>query len=323
MARPSRELPTDHAARMRRARASLDGLSVGDAFGERFFVDLDIARSRIAARTLPRPTWDTTDDTELAYAIVQVLDRFGCIDQNALADRFADRYQADPARGYGGTVHSILRAIGEGMPWHVVSREPFDGMGSMGNGAAARAAPIGAYFADDFDAVVREAHASAEVTHSHLEGQAGAIATAVAAATVWRMRKAPSRQTLFDTVLHYVPEGETSRAIAEAAKLAPTTSIDFAARKLGNGSRTLAVDTVPFALFCAGRHLGDYVSALWSTVSALGDRDTTCAIVGSIIALCAPIPSAWLLSREPLGDRVPDSYHLTLATGRSVPPPDD
>lgn len=31
------ELPDDHADRLARARLSLEGLSVGDAFGERFF----------------------------------------------------------------------------------------------------------------------------------------------------------------------------------------------------------------------------------------------------------------------------------------------
>jgi hypothetical protein len=31
----------DHSNRLQRARASLEGLSTGDAFGERFFGDLD------------------------------------------------------------------------------------------------------------------------------------------------------------------------------------------------------------------------------------------------------------------------------------------
>ena len=43
--------------------------------------------------------------------------------------------------------------------------------------------------------------------------------------------------------------------------------------------------------------------ALWSTGAGMGDRDTTCAIVGGIVALSAgrePIPRAWLSAREPL-----------------------
>ena len=72
---------------------------------------------------------------------------------------------------------------------------------------------------------------------------------------------------------------------------------------LGTGSKVTAADTVPFSLWCAARHLGDYEEALWTTVSGLGDRDTTCAIVGGIVALsCDPtvIPAAWFAAREPL-----------------------
>lgn len=42
---------------------------------------------------------------------------------------------------------------------------------------------------------------------------------------------------------------------------------------------------------------------MWTTVSGLGDRDTTCAIVGGILALrsgAGPIPRDWLAAREPL-----------------------
>jgi len=60
---------------------------------------------------------------------------------------------------------------------------------------------------------------------------------------------------------------------------------------------------VPFSLWCAARHLDDFTEAMWTTVSGLGDRDTTCAIVGGIVA-CAVgeegIPKAWQSAREPL-----------------------
>ena len=71
---------------------------------------------------------------------------------------------------------------------------------------------------------------------------------------------------------------------------------------LGCGRRTSAHDTVPFTLWAAARHLGDYETAFWSTVQAGGDMDTTCAIVGGIVAAGpggAP-PRAWLDGAEPL-----------------------
>jgi hypothetical protein len=39
---------------------------------------------------------------------------------------------------------------------------------------------------------------------------------------------------------------------------------------------------------------------MWTAVAGLGDRDTTCAIAGGIVALRAPVPAAWLEAREPL-----------------------
>ena len=69
---------------------------------------------------------------------------------------------------------------------------------------------------------------------------------------------------------------------------------------LGNGTGVSCQDTVPFCLWCAGTHLDSYEEALWLTVAGLGDRDTTCAIVGGIVALRSEIPTAWLAAREPL-----------------------
>jgi hypothetical protein len=42
---------------------------------------------------------------------------------------------------------------------------------------------------------------------------------------------------------------------------------------------------------------------LWNTVAGLGDRDTTCAIVGGIVSLVegVTIPPRWMAAREGLG----------------------
>jgi ADP-ribosylglycohydrolase len=184
-------------------------------------------------------------------------------------------------------------------------------MGSMGNGGAMRVAPLGAYWADDEDAVVREARASAEVTHAHPEGQAGAIAVAVAAAWACRRgagRVSGPRRELLEVALAATPQGETRRGLEHALALPSELSPQTAASLLGSGLQVTSPDTVPFSLWCAARHLDDYEEALWATVSGLGDRDTTCAIVGGVVALATgrdSIPAAWLQAREP----------LTLASG--------
>jgi ADP-ribosylglycohydrolase len=278
---------------------------VGDALGEQFFYQEDV-EGLIASRSVPESPWRYTDDTTMAISIFETLSDFGRIDCDALARRFAERYWEEPTRGYGATAHRILQQIAQGIPWQTASGSAFGGEGSMGNGGAMRVGPVGGYFADDLDAVVENARASAVVTHAHPDGQAGAIAVAVAVARAWQMGDdAPTDRgrDLIDTAIRHAPDGPTRDGLRRAAELSPDVSVPTAAARLGSGNMVIASDTVPFALWCAARHLDSYEDALWATVSGLGDIDTTCAIVGSIVAMATGrqgIPQAWIEAREPL-----------------------
>lgn len=285
-------------ANRERARASLEGLSVGDAFGERFVGPGVEVMPKILARIVPSAPWPWTDDTAMALSIVEVLTTHGRIDQDALALAFARRFRAAPDRGYGVGAFELLTAIAEGTPWRQVHRSLFRGMGSFGNGAAMRAAPLGAYFADDLPRLVHEAVLASEVTHAHREGIAGGVAVAVATALVWRDEgRGPA--FLKDVAAH-VAKGETRDGILEAAALPASASLVEAAVALGNGNGVTAPDTVPLCLWVVSKH-AHYEEAMWTTVSALGDRDTTCAIVGGILAVGdVEIPSDWRAYREAL-----------------------
>lgn len=287
--------------RLALAQRSLDGLSVGDAFGEQFFGQPRAVLERIAGRVVPGGQWPYTDDTELALGIVEVLAERGAVDRDALATVFARRYRANRHRGYGATAHTILEALGDGVPWQVVSRQVFGGEGSQGNGAAMRAAPVGASFFDDEARVIDEARKSAEITHAHPDGQAGAIAVALAAAFVTRNAEAPDGAAMLSWVCERVPRGPTRTGL-ESARALPLDAPLFRAMALGTGQSVISSDTVPFSLYCAARCLTDFEAAMWTTVEGLGDRDTTCAIVGGIVAMNprAVIPPAWLEAREPL-----------------------
>ena len=296
--------PDDHDARIERARLSLDGLSVGDAFGERFFAPAKQVIALIQDRTMPRPPWTYTDDTEMAIGVVEVLDRNGGIDADDLAKTFADRYRMNPERGYGAAAHEVLQQIGSGVNWRVAAPSLFRGEGSKGNGASMRVAPVGGYFADDLDRVVDQARASAAVTHAHPDAQAGAIAIAVAAAWATTHRidpRAARGRAMIQFVLDRTPAGPTHDGIERALALPELTSPAIAAAALGTGVNVTSSDTVPWTIWCAARHLDDFAECMWTTVSGMGDRDTTCAIAGGIVALAAgrqSIPPAWLAARE-------------------------
>ena len=94
--------------RLTRAINSLHGLSCGDAFGERFFLHPEVARSLIAQRAVPSPPWRYTDDTAMAIAMTGILEEHGEIRQEPLAESFGRNFLADPQRGYGAAMHSLL-----------------------------------------------------------------------------------------------------------------------------------------------------------------------------------------------------------------------
>ena len=290
--------------RLNRAFNSLQGLSVGDAFGEKFFLHPDVAENIIAVRAIPALPWYYTDDTQMALSIYWSLREYGEINRDATAKSFARRY--DEERGYGAGMQRLLLSIRNGGKWQDLSCNSFNGQGSYGNGAAMRVAPLGAFFADDLDLVVEQALKSAEVTHAHPEAIAGCIAVAVAAAFSCKLKelnKLPNKTEFLDLILPLIPESEVASKINQARDLQDDISVNSAAAILGNGTKVSAQDTVPFALWCAAQHLDNYQEALWLTVSGLGDRDTTCAIAGGIIALSAgveSIPDAWLEAREVL-----------------------
>lgn len=292
-----------HTKRLQQAAQSLEGLSCGDAFGERFFLPDAVATSLIQQRALPAPPWFFTDDTVMALSILETLAQHREINQDYLAKSFAERY--DSGRGYGPAMHKLLGAIRrDDQAWRIEPAALFGGEGSYGNGSAMRVAPLGAYFADDLQKVIEQAHLSSVPTHTHKETVAGAIAMALAAGRACGMKESgrpANGQELLEHVYQHTPESYVRKGIRKAIDLRPDLSIETVVARLGNGSAVTAPDTVPFALWCAAHHLSNYEEALWTAVSGLGDRDTTCAVVGGIVVMYTGIdgiPAQWLEHRE-------------------------
>jgi len=290
------------------AVASLRGLAVGDAIGSCFFVPSNL--DALCARRLPPNPWYWTDDTEMACSVFAVLDRYERIDQDALAASFAAYHNFD--RGYGPGVNRMLRLIRqEGADWRTLVAEAWDGRGSWGNGAAMRVAPLGAYYGVSAQAgtldvarVVAEATASAEVTHTHPEGVAGAVAVGVAAALVAARGELEGAELLRE-VAEWTPAGLVRDGIGNAIRLLTLDDPRSASATLGNGREVSAQDTVPFCLWVVAKHPRDYAGAFWATAGVGGDIDTNCAIVGGIVAArtgVAGIPAEWLARCERLPD---------------------
>ncbi|MGW2911195.1 ADP-ribosylglycohydrolase family protein [Streptomyces asoensis] len=286
------------------AHAALDGLVTGDAFGDSWFTRSDEPAERWWAAREPRPApWPWTDDSTMAFVLFAHLARNGEVRPGELAREFAAEYRRDPDRKYGPSMHRVLRDIGAGADRRTVTAAQFGGQGSYGNGAAMRVAPLGAWFGDDLAAVREQARLSALATHAHPEAVAGAVAVAVAAAlaAAGADADAPARAAFLREVASSLPESDVRSGLLVAAGLPEHASVRHAASVLGSGTLISAPDTVPFALWSAAGHLDDLPEALWLTVGGWGDRDTTCAIVGGVVASRTGtdgVPASWRRSRE-------------------------
>ncbi|THV38657.1 ADP-ribosylglycohydrolase family protein [Glycomyces buryatensis] len=306
------------------ATASLIGLSVADAFGNQFF-DIanwqsvpfpgrqweepdystpDLTDRFLSADLTPPGPWEWTDDTQMACTVVEQLRHGRGIDPDRLVKAFAARVELK--RDYGPSVLSILDEARAERPWRPLTAGAFGGSGSMGNGTAMRIAPLGAWFCDDLTHLEAQARLCSEVTHTHPDAIAGGIAVAVTAALAAR-RGAATRTELLEAVIDRVPRGEVETRLRAVAALGWDATATSVAAAVGNGQRTSCADTVPFCVWAAIRHLGNFPLAVRTAVSVGGDIDTNAAIVGGMVAAgtgFTTIPDAWIAAREPLPDWV-------------------
>ncbi|MGY4737980.1 ADP-ribosylglycohydrolase family protein [Streptomyces sp. ATMOS53] len=291
------------------AHASLDGLVLGDAFGDSWFTRSDEPAEALWAAREPRPApWLWTDDSAMAFVLFAHLTAHGEVRLDDLAREFAAEYGRDPGRKYGPSMHGVLRRIADGEDWRAVTTGQFGGQGSYGNGAAMRVAPLGAWFHGDLAEAREQARLSALATHAHPEAVAGAVAVAVAAALAAACADtdAPVRAVFLREVAAQVPDSDVRSGLRVAANLPEHTSVRHAASVLGSGTLISAPDTVPFALWSAAGHLNDLPEALWQTVGGWGDRDTTCAIAGGVVAArtgTGAVPTAWRQACEDIPAR--------------------
>lgn len=278
-----------------RARGALLGTFVGDALGmpyegsppERPPRPLEMVEARLGRGTY-------TDDTQMTIALCESLAACGRIEPDHLARAFLEAY--DPRRGYGAGTIEVLSRWRSGEPVYAAAKR-LSGGGSFGNGAAMRIAPIGVMFAGDAERLVREAQASARLTHAHPLGVDAAVAqaTAVGAAMHGADPLAAAREV--------VRTEELRERLSQAARLADNdTSPAEAAELLGNSSA--GYESVPTSIYAAAAH-SNFEEAVTFAVACGGDADTIGAMAAAIAGArhgAEAIPSRWLDALEE-GDR--------------------
>ena len=274
---------------------SLDGLSIGDAFGQRLS---EAGDDVFRVRTVPPGPWPWNGATHMALSVVETLLESDAIDADALAGRFAARYVDQAHRGYSPHSSRLFSLLAGGSDWRDEAPLLNGGAGSADDVAAAYSAPIGAYFARHPSRAADETRAAAATTHVHTDGLAGAIAIATATALRFGADH-PTGNQFIGEVLRFVPHGAVRSGIERASQI-PAESFGAASENAAGAARQASA-TVPLCIWLVAHHGRDFADALWKTAAAGGRRDTLCAIVGGILGGAGvAVPSEWRQAREAL-----------------------
>ena len=231
-----------------------------------------------------------TDDSQLARELLQSYVECGRFDPENYARRiamiFAERRIFGPGRA---TSQAAARLI-QGVPWEKAGTPP----PSAGNGSAMRAAPIGLFFFDDPEQIVRAARDQGRITHQDERCSAGALAVAGAVALalqneVIRVPDFLSRLSNWTATL------ESSLAVGiqhlvdwvplppeNAANLICRFGLDPGSPEGWEGVSPFVTPSVLWSLYSFLKTPDDYWETIRSAIAVGGDVDTTAAMAGAI-----------------------------------------
>lgn len=201
-----------------------------------------------------------TDDSVLTIAVAETLMECEPFDdeefKELLINVFHEYGEMYPDVGYGGNY----------LYWvEHKNREPYN---SCGNGSAMRVSPVG-WYAKTLEECEKIAKLSAEVTHNHPDGIAGAQATAGA---IFLARNGAGKEEIKAYINKYYKTDFTLDEIR------PTYEYEIVNKT-----------TVPQAFMCF-YEATDFEDTIRNAISIGGDSDTVAAIAGSIAEAYYGIP---------------------------------
>jgi ADP-ribosyl-[dinitrogen reductase] hydrolase len=153
------------------------------------------------------------------------------------------------------------------------------GVNSAGNGAAMRAAILGAFFHDRPDAREWFGRAIARVTHRDDRAVEGALYVAELAAACVRSTPDTPRKALVSEARRVVHHPQLVTALDQVSELA-SRGVDTSQASEACGTSGFVIHTAAFATFVFLRYGDEPMRALSEAIHAGGDTDSIGAIVG-------------------------------------------
>ncbi|MBN1455205.1 MAG: ADP-ribosylglycohydrolase family protein [Methanomicrobia archaeon] len=274
---------------------ALLGTAVGDALGAPLegWSSERITRVYGDAGRLALVEGRYSDDTEQMIGVAESLLIIKGFDGADMARTLVQNM--NPKRGYGPGSRAAFERLRAGERWDEAAQHLFGGMGSYGNGAAMRIAPIGLLYHDNPKKLREVAYRSSQITHTHELGKEGAALQAFAIALAVRNE----REEMQPQLEAFVQQDVFKQKLRRMERLLRTeASSGEVIAELGNGMA--AFDSVPTAIYSFLR-FEDFEHSVDFAIRLGGDTDTIGAMTGAICGAyygAQAIPSDWLAQLE-------------------------
>jgi ADP-ribosylglycohydrolase len=230
-----------------------------------------------------------TDDSQLARELMQSYVECRRFDPDDYARRIAAIFREDRIVGRGLATEQAARRLAAGVPWQEAGTPP----PSAGNGSAMRAAPIGLFFHDSPDDLVRGAESQGRITHADRRCSAGSVAIAGSVAMALASQEPPESwlgqlsewAAVFDEAF-----GRDILQLREWIALGPEEAVvpiskcgvDPSYQDPWEGISPFVVGSVLWSLYSFLRSPDDYLETVRTSIAVGGDVDTTAAMAGAI-----------------------------------------
>lgn len=218
-----------------------------------------------------------TDDTQMCIDLAESIIAYNGINQDALAERFANSYQW--SRGYGPSAAKLLKKIKRGQNWRDLNTAGFKD-GSFGNGAAMRIAPVALYLHDNENLLIQTVEDASIITHAHELAITGAKNIALTIALILKGQSTESTiKTLID---NNTGEYKEKLLIAQQWLIGKEDiSSSIVAKILGNGIQAInsTITAITIASFFIHK---DFEQMMIFIQNCGGDTDSIAAMAGAI-----------------------------------------
>ncbi len=241
---------------------------------------------------LPFSFGQYSDDSQLARELMQSYVICRKFDPADYARRIAMTFVEKRIVAFGYSTKEAAKRLCRGISWEESGAPP----PAAGNGSAMRAAPIGLFFYDNPEMLVKAAHDQGRITHQDPRSSAGAVAISGAVALVLT-------QKTFDQNYFLLKLEEWTGRISnifssELKKLSLWLNLSYndafeEISKAGydkefidddewKGISGYVVSSVLWSLYSFLKNPYDYMETICTAISGGGDTDTTAAMAGAI-----------------------------------------